>query len=314
MLVPERYNPPASTFVRVPAPVPMTALILIVPPPPSVNACAPPMALVVLIVRVPLSELILGVAPNVIVPVPDHALLLPKLRSAPPFNMPVPIKLVRGSCILKPLPSISIAPPLRTDVAPLVSPKAELFWTLITPLAFTVVRPVYVFVPLKVSIPVPLMVTVPTPVWIEPLIVTLPEPPIVKVDAVVKVPSMVRVPVSELICELAAKVMFPATVLLPLIFLKAPLVAAPVPLKLIVFVDGMVMPPCSCSTPPEPTVSVTEPVPKAPGLRTFKMQPTVAAIELAPLKVLERVNVTVPATVFVMPIAPPPNIALTVPP
>ena len=89
-------------------------------------------------VSVPASLLTREAAASVIVPA--QVLLLARLRMAPAAAIPVPLRLVMGSPMDRPLPSIWIAAPDATVVAPDVAPRAVLVWRSRTP-ADRVVRP-----------------------------------------------------------------------------------------------------------------------------------------------------------------------------
>jgi hypothetical protein len=117
----ERVNVPAPSFVSVPVVVPMTPLIVVLPAPPTVNAWAAPPILAET-VSVPPSELMRGVAPSV--SAADHVLSLARLRIAPFAAMPVPMRLVTGSAMRSPEPSISMAAPDATVVPAAAPPRA----------------------------------------------------------------------------------------------------------------------------------------------------------------------------------------------
>ena len=72
---------------------------------------------------------------------PDQLLAPARLRRAPVPPTPVPARLVTGSAIASPAPSISIAAPEATVVPPAVVPRAVAAWTRTIP-APTVVAPV----------------------------------------------------------------------------------------------------------------------------------------------------------------------------
>ncbi len=72
---------------------------------------------------------------------PDQVLALAMLRTAPALPTPVPTRLVMGSATVRPEPSISIAAPLATLVAPAGVPRAAADWIRMMP-ALTVVSPV----------------------------------------------------------------------------------------------------------------------------------------------------------------------------
>ena len=74
---------------------------------------------------------------------PDQVLDPAMLRRAPPALMPVPRSAVTGSATVRlpAVPSISIAAPVATEVAPAVVPSDVAFWTRTTP-ALMVVTPV----------------------------------------------------------------------------------------------------------------------------------------------------------------------------
>src|SRR6266481_4857276 len=111
--------------------------MVVLPAPPTVKLCPVPV-IPPLRVNVPASELIREADPRVMPP--DQVLLLARLRSAPPLEIPVPFNVI-GSAMERPLPSICTAAPLATVVAPAVVPSALLFCTLRAP-ALTVVSPV----------------------------------------------------------------------------------------------------------------------------------------------------------------------------
>ena len=79
--------------------------------------------------------------PVPIVMAPDQVLAPARLRRAPPELTPVPMRLVSGSAIVRPAPSISIAAPEATVVPVAVVPRAVAAWTRTIP-ALTVVAPV----------------------------------------------------------------------------------------------------------------------------------------------------------------------------
>ena len=92
------------------------------------------------VVRVPASEA--TVAPPVPrVMAPDQVLAPARLRRAPVPLTPVPMRLVTGSVIMRPAPSISIAAPEATVVPVAVVPRAVAAWTRTIP-PLTVVAPV----------------------------------------------------------------------------------------------------------------------------------------------------------------------------
>ena len=72
---------------------------------------------------------------------PDQVLAPARLRRAPVPPTPVPTRLVTGSAIASPAPSISIAAPEATVVPVAVVPRAVAAWTRTIP-ALTVVAPV----------------------------------------------------------------------------------------------------------------------------------------------------------------------------
>ena len=76
------------------------------------------------VVSVPGSELMVAPpVPRVIVP--DQVLALARLRRAPLAPTPMPTRLVIGSAIVRPEPSISIVAPVATVVPPAVVPSAR---------------------------------------------------------------------------------------------------------------------------------------------------------------------------------------------
>ena len=79
--------------------------------------------------------------PAPIVMAPDQVLAPARLRRAPVPPTPVPMRLVTGSAIASPAPSISIAAPEATVVPVAVVPRAVAAWTRTIP-APTVVAPV----------------------------------------------------------------------------------------------------------------------------------------------------------------------------
>ena len=119
--------------------VPMTPPMVVLPAPPTVRGRALPLTLPE-IVSVPPS-LLIRAPPAPRVRLPDQVLSLARLRTAPAAAMPVPMRLVMGSAIRSPEPSISIAAPDATVVPPAVVPRAAFDWTRSTP-ALTVVAPV----------------------------------------------------------------------------------------------------------------------------------------------------------------------------
>ena len=86
--------------------------------------------------------------------------------------------------------------------------------------------------PDKINVPLPSFVTVPDVVCIMFATETLPAPPnvIPKVFPEIVAPDNANVPESELILVAAPKVISPAKLLFPPIFLKAPPLLIPVPL------------------------------------------------------------------------------------
>ena len=155
---------PIPDLVRVPVVVAMTPPTVVLPEPVTVRFWA--VALMPAVVSVPASDATVAPpAPRVIAP--DQVLALARLRMAPVAVIPVPMRLVIGSAIVRPVPSTLIAAPEATVVAPAVVPRLVAFWTLTTP-ALIVVRPVYVLAALKVSVPVPDLVSAPAPAAIPP--------------------------------------------------------------------------------------------------------------------------------------------------
>src|SRR3954470_22347596 len=95
-------------------PVPEIApVLLVVAPAPSNVTTNPAVAIVAETVKVPAAEVIVAAEPRVMAP--DQVLLLATLRSAPPPETPVPLR-VSGSAIVRPLPSTWIVPPEVTLV------------------------------------------------------------------------------------------------------------------------------------------------------------------------------------------------------
>ncbi len=125
-------------LTSVPLVVAMTPPMVVLPAPVTVRVrVAPPTAPVV---RVPASEA--TVAPPVPrVMAPDQVLAPARLRRAPVPLTPVPMRLVTGSAITSPAPSISIAAPEATVVPVAVVPRAVAAWTRTIP-PLTVVAPV----------------------------------------------------------------------------------------------------------------------------------------------------------------------------
>ena len=139
MFAPESVSVPAPSLVSVPVVVPITALIVVSPAPPTVSGCVAPVIPPVAIVSVPASELIRAPpAPSVIAPV--QLLLFARLRRTPPPLTPVPAS-VMGSAIVSPLPLISSSAPEATVVPVPVPPSAELFAAASVP-TLTLVAPV----------------------------------------------------------------------------------------------------------------------------------------------------------------------------
>ena len=128
---------PVPSLVRLPVVVPITPLIVVLPTPPTVSAWAAPV-MPPESVKVPPSEFTRGVAPRVMGP--DQVLSLARLRSAPARATPVPMRLVMGSAIVRPLPSISMAAVDATVVPPAAVPRAVLDCRWSTP-AVKVVTP-----------------------------------------------------------------------------------------------------------------------------------------------------------------------------
>ena len=112
-------------MVVLPAPPTVRGRVLPVTPPDSVSVPAS------LLMRAP-------PAPRAIAP--DQVLALARLRSAPAAPTPVPMRLVMGSAMARPEPSISSAAPETTLVPPATVPRAALDWTRSTP-TLTVVAP-----------------------------------------------------------------------------------------------------------------------------------------------------------------------------
>src|SRR5437870_2972122 len=111
--------------------------MVVLPAPPTVRSKAPVIPPVR--VNVPASELIRDADPRVMAP--DQVLLLARLRSAPPLEIPVPFNVLMGSAMERPLPSTCTAAPLVTVVAPAAVPSAVLLCTSRIP-ALTDVSPV----------------------------------------------------------------------------------------------------------------------------------------------------------------------------
>ena len=138
VLTPLRTNVPEPFLITVPVVVEITPLAVVLPDPETVSVWpAPPTAPRV---SVPESEAIVAPpAPSVIAP--DQVLALARFRRPPPDPMPVPMRLVIGSAIVSPVPSISMAVPDATVVALAVVPNDVLFCAFTLP-ALTVVLPV----------------------------------------------------------------------------------------------------------------------------------------------------------------------------
>ena len=73
--------------------------------------------------------------PAPIVMAPDQVLAPARLRRAPVPPTPVPMRLVTGSAIVSPAPSISIAAPEATVVPVAAEPRAVAVWTRTIPRA-----------------------------------------------------------------------------------------------------------------------------------------------------------------------------------
>ena len=157
------------------------------------------------------------------------------------------------------LPTAKVAPPL-TATAPLAREPEPLRFNVP---AVTFVAPVNVFTPLKVSTPLPSFVNEPAPSASTPLAAMSPEPPkVTPRSAADNVPPNVNKPESELIRVAVFSVSEPPKMLVPEILRNAPLLAAPVPLK----VSGSApteMLPCNCNAAPSATVVAPAVVPSA---------------------------------------------------
>src|SRR2546422_540763 len=135
-----RVSVPAPSLVRVPlVPVLIPVVLMVVLPAPPTVKPSPVPVIPPERVNVPASELIRDADPKVMAP--DQVLLLARLRSAPPLEIPVPFNVLMGSPMERPLPSTCTAAPLATVVVPAVVPSALLFCTSRIP-ALTVVSPV----------------------------------------------------------------------------------------------------------------------------------------------------------------------------
>ena len=139
VLAADSVSVPVPSLVSVPVVVAMTLLMSALPAPPTVSGRVAPVTPPDR-VSVPASESMRAPpAPRVMAAA--QVLSLPRLRSAPPELMPLPMRLLRGSVMLKPEPSISSAAPDVTVVPVATPPRALAFWMRSTP-ALTEVEPV----------------------------------------------------------------------------------------------------------------------------------------------------------------------------
>jgi hypothetical protein len=134
---------------------------------------------------------------------------------------------------------ISSVPPF---IFTLLEELSALFIPQLSVPALIVVVPVYVFKAFKASVPAPFLVRD----------ILVPE----------ITPEIVRLSASTPIAEVAVEVIAPCQVLFPEIFLKAPSLETPLPLKVKDSVPT-VMPPCICKAAPDETVVAPAVVPRA---------------------------------------------------
>ncbi len=149
---------PLPDFVTPPVPE-ITPADLAVSPAPSTVSVNPAVVTAPLKVNVPATDVAVALAARVIAP--ETVLLLARLRSAPPEETPVPLK-VSGSATVRPVPLTTSAAPAETVVPVPVPPRDELLLISSIP-AVTDAAPVNVFVALSASVPLPPLVGPPAP-------------------------------------------------------------------------------------------------------------------------------------------------------
>ena len=164
---------PAPSLVRVPEPVAIGSLTVMLPAPPSVRLYVPAIALPAETsnVSVPESELIRVALCSVIAP--ENVLLFSTFRSAPPLETPVPFR-YSGSAAVVIVPTSSSAVPgvLDTTYVPApVLPSALLCVSRTTPCVMENV-PLNVLLPANVSEPGPTFVQF-AEFWTTPLTVAV---------------------------------------------------------------------------------------------------------------------------------------------